>query len=133
MSAIQFKPEPGSDKGEIRRSWLGRATEPKSPGARLVELGRAIAGAEFRTGTPGVCSHCRSGLNLRDSSAEYPNVFCSEQCEQEFIRAALASLTVEDCIRMHRRLENLLVCAPEPSFESSDEERPGAPPHDNTC
>jgi hypothetical protein len=26
---------------------------------------------------------------------QFPKVFCSEECEQEFIRAALSSLTVE--------------------------------------
>jgi hypothetical protein len=35
-------------------------------------------------------------------------VFCSKLCEQEFVRAALAALTVEDSIRMQHRIELLM-------------------------
>jgi hypothetical protein len=110
MSAIQFKPEPSLDKGEPHTSGMDMG---KSAGATLIELGVALADAEPTLATPGLCSRCRSGRNAQSSSAQYPNVFCSEQCEQEFIRAALASLTLEDCVRIHRRLENLLAHAQE--------------------
>ncbi len=85
----------------------------KSAGATLIEIGIALAGAESSPAIPGLCSRCRSGRNAQSSTSHYPNVFCSEQCEQEFIRTALASLTLEDCIRMHGRLDNLLMRAQE--------------------
>jgi hypothetical protein len=83
----------------------------KSPGATVIELGRTLAGAEFRMATPGVCLRCRVSQDPQRSTSQYPNVFCSEHCEQEFICTALGSLTLEDCNRMHERLENLLVPA----------------------
>jgi hypothetical protein len=38
-----------------------------------------------------------------------------QHCEREFICIAFASLTLEDCIRMHERLRNLLMPAQEPA------------------
>ncbi len=103
-----------SDKGEARRSWPGKATAKRSAGATLIELGMTLAGAEFSAGIPELCSRCRSARDAQSSTSRYPNVFCSEFCEREFICTALASLTLEDCIRMHERLEDLLVYAREP-------------------
>ena len=102
------------DKGEIRRSWPGRTMTGKSAGAMVIELGITLAGAESRIATPGWCFRCRVSQDPQRSTSQYPNVFCSEHCEQEFIRTALASLTLEDCIRMHERLGNLLMPAQEP-------------------
>jgi len=99
------------DKGEIRRSWPGRTMAGKSAGAIVIELGITLAGAESRIATPGWCLRCRVSQDPQRSTSQYPNVFCSEHCEKEFIRAALVSVTLEDCIRMHERLENLLVPA----------------------
>lgn len=101
------------DKGEIRRSWPGRTMAGKSAGAMLIALGITLAGAESRIATPGWCLRCRVSQDPQRSTSQYPNVFCSEHCEEEFIRAALVSVTLEDCIRMHARLENLLVPAQE--------------------
>jgi hypothetical protein len=101
------------DKGEIRNSWPGRTTPGKSAGAMVIELGITLAGAESRLATPGWCLRCRVSQDPQRSSSQYPNVFCSKHCEQECIRTALASLTLEDCIRMHERLETLLVPAQE--------------------
>ena len=101
----------GLDKGEIHRSWAERTMAGKSAGAMVIELGITLAGAESRIATPGWCLRCRVSQAPQRSTSQYPNVFCSEHCEQEFIRTALASLTLEDCIRMHERLENLLVPA----------------------
>ena len=103
------------DKGEIRRSWPGRTMAGKSAGAIVIELGITLAGAESRIATPGWCLRCRVSQDPQRSASQYPNVFCSEHCEQEFIRTALASLTLEDCIRMHERLGNLLMPAQEPA------------------
>ena len=105
MWAIQFKQEPGSDKGKPHNS--GRPVG-KSAGATVIELGRALAAAESTLAIPALCSHCGSRRNPQSSTAEYAEVFCSEQCEQEFIRRALASLTWQDCIRIQGRLEDLL-------------------------
>src|ERR1700730_7106853 len=99
------------DKGEIRRPWPGRTMAGKSAGAMVIELGITLAGAESRIATPGWCLRCRVSQDPQRSTSQYPNVFCSQHCEEEFIRAALVSVTLEDCIRMHERLENLLVPA----------------------
>jgi hypothetical protein len=101
------------DKGEIRRSWPGRTMAGKSAGAMVIELGITLAGAESRIATPGWCLRCRGSQDPQRSTSQHPNVFCSGHCEEEFIRAALVSVTLEDCIRMHERLENLLVPAQE--------------------
>ncbi len=100
----------GLYKGEIHRSSTGRTRAGKSAGATVIELGITLGLA-----TPGWCLRCRGSQDPPSSTSQYPNVFCSEHCEQEFIRAALASLTLEDCIRMHERLENLLMPAQEPA------------------
>lgn len=108
MLAIQSKQRLSSNKVGANGSGLERTTG-KAIGATVIELGIALAGAESRPPIPGSCSRCRSYRNPLNSTAQCPNVFCSEQCEQEFVHAALASLTVEDCIRMHERLETLLM------------------------
>jgi hypothetical protein len=109
MSATQSKQEVFSaDKGETRGSWAARIMG-KSAGATLIELGITLAGAESATEMPGWCFRCRGRQDPRRSTAQYPSVFCSEHCQQEFVRAALASLTLQDCMRIHRRLEDLLV------------------------
>ena len=103
----------GLYKGEIHRSSAGRTMAGKSAGATVIELGITLAGAESRIATPGWCLRCRVSQDPQRSTSQYPSVFCSEHCEEEFIRAALVSVTLEDCIRMHERLENLLVPAQE--------------------
>ena len=100
----------GLYKGEIHGSSTGRTVAGKSAGATVIELGITLGLA-----TPGWCLRCRGGQDPQRSTSQYLNVFCSEHCEQEFIRAALASLTLEDCIRMHERLGNLLMPAQEPA------------------
>ena len=104
MSGIQSTQRPfTSRKFEGHRSRLGKSTAET-----LIDLGMALATAELRASTPGLCSHCWEQRDPRRSTAQWPNVFCSEGCEQEFVRAAVAPLTVEDCIRIHGRLETLL-------------------------
>jgi hypothetical protein len=107
MPAIQFKQQSfGSSRFNTHRRSLGT-----SAAAKLIELGAALAAADSGASIPGFCFHCLAPGNAHNSTAQFPNVFCSEQCEQEFVRAALPSLTVEDCIRMHDRLETLLMGA----------------------
>ena len=101
----------GLYKGEIHRSSAGRTMAGKSAGATVIGLGITLCGAESSIATPGWCLRCRVSQDPQRSTSQYPNVFCSEHCEKEFIRAALVSVTLEDCIRMHERLENLLVPA----------------------
>ena len=85
----------------------------KSAGATVIELGITLGGAESSIATPGWCLRCRGNQDPQRSTSQHRKVFCSEHCEQEFIRTGLASLTLEDCIRMHERLEHLLVPAQE--------------------
>src|SRR5260370_41387944 len=94
----------GLYKDEIHGSSTGRTMAGKSAGATVIELGITLGLA-----TPGWCLRCRGSQDPQRSTSQYPNVFCSEHCEQEFIRTALVSLTLEDCIRIHEQLENLLV------------------------
>jgi hypothetical protein len=102
MSAIQFSPKPlGSNKAKI-------PALDNSSGATLIELGVELTRAESRAHAPGLCARCRSHRDPQTSKAQYPNIFCSERCEREFIRTELASLTLDDCVRMQRRLEALL-------------------------
>src|SRR5260370_40809194 len=103
----------GLNKGEIHRSSAGRTMAGKSAGATVIELGITLGGAESSIATPGWCLRCRGSQDPQRSRAQYPKVFCSEHCEQEFIRTALASLTLGDCIRMHERMGNLLIPAQE--------------------
>ena len=100
----------GLYKGETYRSSTGRTMAGKSAGATVIELGITLSLA-----TPGWCLRCRGSQDPQRSTSQYPKVFCSDDCEQEFIRTALASLTLEDCIRMHERLGNLLMPAQEPA------------------
>src|SRR5437868_1857443 len=90
-------------KKNIRRPWWVKVMMPqaKSATATLLGLGARIAHAEASAPIPPLCSRCRSNRDAESSPSQYPNVFCSEHCEQEFIRTALASLTLEDCIRIH--------------------------------
>ncbi len=109
MSGSQSKLERvNSSKVEGRRSSRG-----KSAGAKLIELSSALAAAESMATIPGLCSQCGAPRSPQRSSAQFRNVFCSKQCEQAFVRAALAFLTAEDGRRIHRRLDSLLKAAEE--------------------
>jgi hypothetical protein len=109
MSTIQFRPEYlGLNRAEI-------PAKDNSSGATLIELGVELTRAESSPQAPGLCSRCLSHRDPQTSKAQYPNIFCSERCEREFTRAALASLTLDDCVRMHARLEALLNQTQKPS------------------
>ena len=116
MQAIKFTQTPFDlDSDEVLNSCPEKAGMSKSPAATVLELGISLAHAELSGGIPGLCSRCRSNRDPNRSTSHYPNVFCSERCEQDFIRIALASLTLEDCIRMQKRLESLFVNTAEPA------------------
>jgi hypothetical protein len=108
MPLIESKPGTLTlQKSEIRRPSPETSVSVKSAGFNLLGLGLTLAGAETEP-MPGLCWRCRSRRNKHYSSSNFPNIFCSHECEQGFIHAALASVTLEDCIRIQRRLENLL-------------------------
>jgi hypothetical protein len=105
MSAGQSKHVPvRSNEFEFSRSPLDGPPN-KSAASMLIEIGVLLAEAAFAKPTPGLCSQCRNNRDARSSTAEYRNVFCSQRCEQEFIRTTLASVTLEECLR--RRTANL--------------------------
>jgi hypothetical protein len=79
----------------------------KSAASTLIDLCVGLIRANS-SDVPGMCFRCLSERDPRSSAAKYPNAFCSEQCEHEFVRASLASMTLEDCVRMHARLNVLL-------------------------
>jgi len=108
MFPIQFKKQP-SDSSSVDRHQ--RSASGNSAAARLIELGRAFACAESSASTRGSCFHCMGPRSSYSSTARFPSVFCSEQCERQFIRDAIASVSVEDCIRIQNRLESLLAGA----------------------
>jgi hypothetical protein len=116
MQAINFMHKSfDSDTDEAPNSCSEKSKMDRSPAATVLKLGISLAYAELSGGIPGLCSRCRSNRDPNRSTSHYPNVFCSERCEQDFIRIALASLTLEDCIRMQKRLESLLVNTAEPA------------------
>jgi hypothetical protein len=105
MPVIQRKQHPlSSDRFNAHRSSPGTSST-----AKLIELGVALTRANTSASIRGFCFHCLAPRNQPNSTAQFPNIFCSEQCEQKFVRTALASLTVEDCIRIYGRLETLLI------------------------
>ena len=114
MSASQFKHQPlSSNNSESYSSWP-EDPQSNSAAAVAIELGLALAESESAKPRPGLCYSCRNFRDPQASAAEYPNMFCSQLCEQEFVHHALASLTVEDCIRIQARLESLLAGARHP-------------------
>ena len=105
MFPIQFKEQSG-DSSSVdchQRSALGN-----SAAAKLIELSRALARAESGASIRGACFHCTGPRSSYGSTAQFPSVFCSEKCERAFIRVAIAAISVDDCIRIQRRLESLL-------------------------
>ena len=101
MSAIEVKTESvGLDEVKV-------PARKKSAASMLIELCVGLIHANS-SDVPGMCSRCLSELVPQSSTAKYPNAFCSEQCEHEFIRASLASMTSDDCARMQARLNVLL-------------------------
>jgi hypothetical protein len=112
MYVIHSKPESlsnnkmNSEKTSLRNFRGGSV-------AALVEVGVVLAAAQSKPLLPGQCSNCCGFRNPRYSTAQFSNVFCSKECEQEFVRAAIGSLTGEECIRIHQRLEALITNAEE--------------------
>jgi hypothetical protein len=105
MSTIQSEQQHlGSNRFHAHGPFLGT-----SAAVKLIELGIALAGAEASDSIAGFCFYCLAPRNTHSSTAQFPNVFCSEECEQTFVCGPLAFLTTEDCIRRHDRLKNLLM------------------------
>ena len=79
----------------------------KSAAAVLVEVATTFAAA-WNASKSWSCSQCRGYRDSRISTAQHPHMFCSAQCEKEFILNALAAFTFEDCLHLQKRLERLL-------------------------
>ena len=115
MSASQFKHQPlSSNSSESSSSWP-EGSQSNSAASMAIGLSLALAEAKSAKPRPGLCYSCRNFRDPQASAAEYPNMFCSQLCEQEFVHHALASLTVEDCIRIQARLESLLAGVQHPT------------------
>jgi len=115
MSGSQFKHQPLSSlSSDCYSSW---PEDPPDSSAAAVAIGLSLALAESESDRPrpGLCYSCRNLRDPQTSAAEYPNIFCSQACEQVFVRTALASVTVEDCIRIQARLESLLAGVQHPT------------------
>jgi len=82
-----------------------------SAAATLIEVAVELNQDKFGTEARGACVWCRRQAVLQTSTAECRNGLCSKTCEQEFLRAALRNVTLDDCIEMHARLEALLAGA----------------------
>jgi hypothetical protein len=113
MSATQANHEPFSSDYIAPYERSNSAGNSKT--AVLIELARTFVAASSMAPIGGQCSRCRSYRDPRTSTSEYPNIFCSRQCELEFVHGALACLTLDDCIRVQQRLDNLLAAIPEPA------------------
>jgi hypothetical protein len=81
----------------------------KSPAQVLTQLGLDIASKN--TSPDGKCAYCRVAFDPANSNAKFPGAFCSLPCERRFIQEGLRALSVEDCIRLQKRLDTLLALA----------------------
>lgn len=105
----EIQPEcgfPNCDFVEGYKSWL-QSPIRQSPAATALELALRLAAAESSIPRRRMCSWCEGLLDAQTSNARFRNVFCSEGCERDFVREALASVSGEDCARMQRRLDGL--------------------------
>jgi len=115
MSASQFKHQPlSSNSSESSSSWP-EGSQSNSAASVAIGLSLALAEAKSAKPRPGLCYSCRNFRDPQTSAAEYPNIFCSQACEQAFVRTALGSVTLEDCIRIRARLESLLAGVQHPT------------------
>ena len=101
--------QPTQEKPKLCKGSTDPALKPtkKSGAAVLVEVAANLAAA-WSAPNSGACSQCRGYRDVRISTAQHPHVFCSAQCEKEFVLNALADFTLEDCVRLQGRLERLL-------------------------
>lgn len=102
-----------SDFAEGYRSWLETPIR-QSPAAALVELAARLAIAESSLPRRQQCSWCQGHLDSGHSDARFPNVFCSKDCEREFVHQALAGISPDDAARMQKLLNALLTSARQP-------------------
>ncbi len=108
MKSCQFKRGPVYTKTFTNYGYWPGAFPEQPYGSVVIELGIALANAQSNPALPGTCSLCAAPRDPDFSSAQFPSVFCSEQCEQHFVQQALASFTLEDCMSMHNKLEKLV-------------------------
>ena len=78
----------------------------------LIEIGVLLAEADIRDTDTWIVLSMSKTIEMREAPPlEYQNLFCSQRCEREFVRTTLASVTLEECLRIQERLEALLVGA----------------------
>lgn len=77
----------------------------------LIEVGCLLAAAKSCASIPGLCFCCSVLLEAQSHTAQFRDIFCSEQCERQFVRTALGPLSLDDSIRIQRRLETFLMKA----------------------
>ena len=107
MSMNEFcEDTPKRERAGTDHFWASKSLR-RSGAAVLIDVASAIAAAQSIATFPAFCCRCKNAYNPNCSAAQFNNVFCSRPCEQEFVAAALASLTVEDCISLQERLLNL--------------------------
>ena len=108
MSAVKSKSQlPEFNQDEEDKSWFER-TKVRSAGATLIEFATGLVDAELEAPRNNACMRCHGSRTQTNGGSHFPDLFCSDECEQEFVRIALAGLTLQDCIRIQRRLDALL-------------------------
>lgn len=71
--------------------------------SRFIELGTRLAQAPG-----GRCSFCTQSFDASRSTAKIARCFCSQRCEQAYIRQNLNSMSLSHCNQILERLEALL-------------------------
>ncbi len=85
--------------------------KPKSTGPTALAVGLAVEIAKKKLSPDGECGYCRGQFDPAASNARFTTLFCCLSCERKFIHNGLSSLTVEDCIHIQQRLDEILAAA----------------------
>lgn len=81
----------------MRRPWPMRFV------LNLIKLAAVLS-----RGQEGRCFSCARMFNISQSRAKIPRSFCSQTCEDVFIREHLKLLTLTDCARLLQHIQTLL-------------------------
>lgn len=79
--------------------------------ATAVKLGIELSDISIDSNSSSNCKRCTGAYECINSDAICKNLFCSKGCELFYVREALSGMTLEDCIRIQKRLEALLADA----------------------
>jgi hypothetical protein len=133
MSAMQYKQttlastnsetsDSETRASDALNSWM-RKSLGRSAAATFIELGSILVAADASDPRSGVCLRCSAPNDSQRSNAQYPNTFCSKECEREFVRTAMPSVTLQECLRIQHRLETLLTDFPGAAIKESQGEK----------